>query len=68
MSRPTVSADLEAFVAALMKQARQKDTPLEDQLKIVDRALKLEVLKAKLRNSAMGSAFGDDEKGSEDDE
>ena len=68
MSRPTVSKDFEAFVADLMKHARKKDTPLEDQLKIVDRALKLEVLKMKLKNSSMGAAFDDDEEGSQDDE
>ena len=69
MARRTVNKDLEAFISGLMKSAAS-DTkmPLDDKLKIADRALKLEAMKQKIANSSMGAAFGDEDEGVQDDE
>jgi hypothetical protein len=61
MTRRTINPGLDKFITALLEKAKHVDTPLEDQLKIVDRALKLELLKAKLRNADMGAAFGEEQ-------
>ena len=65
MAKPKINTALENFVTDLMKTANDAKTPLEDKLKILDRALKLEVLKLKVKAGTMGSAF---DEGSEDDE
>ena len=70
MARRTVNKDLDKFVSALMAEATKPGTnvALEDKLKIVDRALKLEALKQKIANGSMGAAFGDEDEGVQDDE
>ena len=69
MARRTVNKGLEDFITGLMKAAAADNKmPLDDKLKIADRALKLEAMKQKIANSAMGAAFGDEDEGVQDDE
>lgn len=54
---------LEAFLVKMMKEANtlNSDMSLTDKMKIADRVLKLEALKAKMDDSTFGSAFVDGE-------
>jgi hypothetical protein len=56
---------LEAFLVKMMEQAdaglvEGMPMSLTDKMKIADRVLKLEALKAKMDDSTFGSAFDDD--------
>lgn len=50
-----LNPDLEKAVSDLLKDL--KNLEIEDQLKIIDRAIKLEALKAKLADDEYGSGF-----------
>ena len=50
-----LNPDLEKAVSDLLKDLKNLD--IEDQLKIIDRAIKLEALKAKLSDDEYGSGF-----------
>ena len=50
-----LNPDLERAVSDLLKDLKNLD--LEDQLKIIDRAIKLEALKDKLADDEYGSGF-----------
>jgi hypothetical protein len=55
-----VNPELERFVSELLKQeATSKDMTLEDKLKVLDRVMKLEQLKAKISDGEFGSGFDD---------
>lgn len=67
MSKPSfkVSAELEEMVATLLKDAKREATtdkpamPLEDRLRVIDRALKLEQIKARGSEEDWGAGFDD---------
>ena len=64
VSNKTLDA-LEKFLVKMMKQADAgisdgDPMSLTDKMKIADRVLKLEALKAKMDDSTFGSAFGDE--------
>jgi len=70
MSKPKpkssgVNAELEKFLTKMMKEAMTShEMSLTDKMKIADRVLKLEALKAKLTDDGFGSGFyGDDADG-----
>ena len=57
--------ELEKFLVKMMKQADRgmsdgETMSLTDKMKIADRVLKLEALKAKMDDSTFGSAFDED--------
>lgn len=57
-----VNAELEKFLTKLMKEANNSnDMSLTDKMRIVDRVLKLEAMKAKITDDNMGSGFHSDE-------
>ena len=57
-----VNAELEKFLTKLMKEANNSnDMSLTDKMRIVDRVLKLEAMKAKITDEKMGSGFHSDE-------
>ena len=57
-----VSPALEKAIDKLMKEVMNSaEASLTDKMKVIDRALKLEALKAKLTDSGFGSGFHDDE-------
>ncbi len=59
-----INPELEAAISKLLKQVMVDDSvSLSDKSKIIDRALKLEALKAKLDQDEWGSGFfgGDDD-------
>jgi hypothetical protein len=56
--KPSVNSELESIVADLLKEASgSKIMPLDDKLAIIDRAMKLEVMRLKAAEDAMGSGF-----------
>jgi glycerol-3-phosphate O-acyltransferase len=60
MPKPSnINHDLEKLLNAMLKDAAGKDStvPLEDKLKIIDRALKLEQLKAKIQDDSFGKDY-----------
>lgn len=62
-----VSEDLTRLISTLVKDAAKKDSKmtLEEKFGIIDRALKLEIVKYKLKDDDEGSEFGQgDENGS----
>jgi hypothetical protein len=62
-----VNPDLEKMLSGLLKQAMAKptgtdtDMSLTDKMKIIDRCLKLEGIKAKMEDSGYGSGFESDD-------
>lgn len=61
----TLLDDLEDFLKKMMKQAdagmsEGEPMSLTDKMKIADRVLKLEALKAKMDDSTFGSAFDEE--------
>jgi hypothetical protein len=66
-----VSKELEEAVKELLKEAKAKDKEgnfkmaIEDRLGVVDRAMKLEALRHKIRDAGAGSGW-DDPTGGED--
>lgn len=52
-----VSKDLEDLMKVLIDEAKKTNTSLADKLKIADRALKLEIVRAKLDDKEWGSDF-----------
>lgn len=56
-----VNPDVEDFVADLLEEVKNDETvPLEDKLKVLDRAIKVEALKLKAQDSDFGSSFDDE--------
>jgi len=55
-----INPKLEKAVETLLKNI-ESVVELEDKLKIIDRALKLEQVKAKFQDDEFGSGFTDDE-------
>lgn len=67
-----INADLEKLLSTLLKEAGEKEPipptdgidngerfkmPFDDRMKVIDRALKLEQLKAKIEDDEFGSGF-----------
>jgi len=53
-----INPDVERTIADLLKAVKNDpDIPLEDKLKVIDRALKVEALKLKARDEEYGSGF-----------
>ena len=53
-----INPDLEEFVARLLKDVMSDPTAtITDKVKVMDRALKLEALKAKMSDDEWGSGF-----------
>lgn len=61
----TISAELEKAVAKCLKDvmspSADNKATLTDKMRVIDRALKLEALKAKVQDEAWGKGFFDDE-------
>lgn len=56
-----VNPDVEDFVEELLASVKNDETvPLEDKLKVLDRAIKVEALKLKAADSDFGSGFDDE--------
>jgi hypothetical protein len=59
-----INSDLETLLNALLKDAASDDTTLtfEEKLQVVDRGIKLEMFKAKIKDDEFGRDFdaGDD--------
>jgi hypothetical protein len=61
-----VNAELENLIADELRNAKRKNTDgsyvmsLTDRMKIIDRALKMEGIKAKVTDDTYGSGFKDD--------
>lgn len=54
----TVDPELERAVSTMLRQVmRDERIDLDSKLKVVDRAMKLEALKAKIKDDVWGSAF-----------
>jgi len=61
-----VDPALEKAIAKLLSQVTtDKETSLNDKLRVIDRALKLEQVKQKFDDSSFGLGFEDDETGEE---
>ncbi len=65
VEKNTTLDELEKFLVKMMKQANSghadgEPMSLTDRMKIADRVLKLEALKAKMDDSTFGSAFDDE--------
>lgn len=58
-----VNPELEKALNNLMKEAFAKNSTMSlmDKMRIVDRSLKLEMLKAKMKDDGFGSGFSEDE-------
>lgn len=62
-SKSSVNPDLEKMMSALLKEATAKDADgkpvmsLTDKMKVIDRCLKLEMIKSKLQDEGYGSGF-----------
>lgn len=59
----SVNGDLEAFISDMMKDARDpaKNFTLKDKLEVANVALKLEVIKARVKDDTFGAGFEDDD-------
>jgi hypothetical protein len=60
MPKPSnINTDLEKLLKSMLHEAAKKETDiaLEDKLKIIDRALKLEALKHKIEDDGYGKDF-----------
>lgn len=66
MTKKAISSQLTDLYAKVVKGVKD-DTPLEDKLAIIDRGIKLEVLKHKLQDEDWGKGF-DQIGGNDDDE
>lgn len=56
-----VNPDVEDFVEELLASVKNDETvPLEDKLKVLDRAIKVEALKLKAADADFGSGFDDE--------
>ena len=61
-----VDPALEKAIAKLLSQVTtDKETSLNDKLRVIDRALKLEQVKEKFDDSSFGLGFEDDDTGEE---
>ena len=62
MAKPIVNENLVALVDSLMQKATSAKSALtlDEKLSIVDRALKLEMLKAKVQDEGYGSGFDEE--------
>ena len=61
-----VDPALEKAIAKLLSQVTtDKETSLNDKLRVIDRALKLEQVKQKFDDSSFGLGFEDDDTGDE---
>jgi hypothetical protein len=61
-----VDPALEKAIAKLLSQVTtDKETSLNDKLRVIDRALKLEQVKQKFDDSSFGLGFEDDDTGEE---
>ena len=57
-----INPDLERFISTLMEQVMtDPQASVSDRVKVLDRALKLEALKAKMSDDEWGSGFGLDD-------
>jgi hypothetical protein len=69
MKESKVSDDLDKLVKKLLKEANRQSTDekpgmnLEEKLKVLDRAMKLEQIKARMNEGDFGSGFDDDDGG-----
>lgn len=68
MSRIDINPNLTALLDAMMERVKDAETPLIDQCRVADRALKLEAIKKGASASQKGSAFDDDDDFMDDDE
>jgi len=61
-----VNPELEKLLAELLKEAKSKGTlekpamSLTDKMKIIDRVIKVEAIKAKMSEDSYGSGFSDE--------
>lgn len=66
-SKPKIDAELEGLIKEMVKEARRAGTdktpamPVADKFKVIDRALKLELIKHKMDDDEFGTGFDTDD-------